>query len=41
MRRLLRGQQSAIARRELETFWDASLRRLKADVAAAKRKRRS
>jgi len=42
-RRLYAANHQAVAdlRNELETFWDASLRRLKADVAAAKRKRRS
>jgi len=41
-RRLYIANHQAIAdlRSELETFWDASLRRLKDDAEAAKRKRR-
>jgi DNA-binding transcriptional ArsR family regulator len=41
-RRLYVANHQGIAnlRKELETFWDASLRRLKVDAEAAKRKRR-
>jgi DNA-binding transcriptional ArsR family regulator len=41
-RRLYIANHQAIAnlRNELATFWDASLRRLKVDAEAAKRKRR-
>jgi len=41
-RRLYVANHQAVAslRKDLETFWDASLRRLKVDAEAAKRKRR-
>jgi|SRR5215470_7614719 len=41
-RRLYMANHQAIAdlRNELETFWDASLRRLKIDAEAVRRKRR-